>query len=330
MKKAFSLGFAYVGTVIGAGFATGREILLYFGECSFLSVLLAGLFLGVFCYVILRLSSVYGSVFKAFGIFEKPIRVFVFLSNFCVLCATISGAESVLFSSFSFHGGGIVFAVFSLLIVLWGVQKVKLLNVLAVPVIIILVCIVFFKSDFSLPSGKYSVFKPFFYASMNVITGGFLIGNNSGSVTKKESLVCSLLSGFVLTALLFFIRVSAQNVSAQMPFLAKAESLGLTIVGRLVLLLAMLTTVIGTLSVCSFSNKYLALLVTSLALLLSTFGFESIVDAAYPIMGAVGGAISVGALGIFLLSLSPKFSRYYNRLFRPNGSLCPRRLRRGN
>ena len=332
MKKALTFSFSFVGTVIGAGFATGREILLFFGDCSLLSVIFSGFFLGLFCFIILRLSSSFGSIFRSFGFLEKPIRVFIVLANFCVLCATISGAESVLSQVFSIRGGGVLTAFLCLSVVLLGLRGVHSINLVAVPVILLLVFVVFFKSDTSfLPlTGKISIVKPFNYAAMNLVSGGFLLGASSRSPTKKESVLCALVSGITLTVMLVLIRLSVQGVSAEMPFLAKADSLGLTFIGYLVLYLAMVTTVIGTTTVCSCGKKPVAVFFIFAAIIISTFGFQTIVDAAYPILGAVGGAITVCSLVIYLLSLSPKFSRYYTLLFRPNDSLFRRRSPREN
>ena len=307
MKKAIGLSSAFIGTVIGAGFATGREISLFFSSCSLFSVIAAGFFLGFFCYIILRISSRSGNIFSAFGFLKVPLKIFAFVANFCVLCATLAGSENVLHNLFSFDGGAIITAIFCLIVVLFGIKYVKNLNVVVVPVILIL----------------YS------YASMNLITGGFLIGSDADSVSKKEAFICASISGIVLTLLLVCVYSVVKNVSAEMPFIEKADSLGLGIVGNVILDLAMLTTVVGTLSVCSVNNKLAAFLVISVALLLSSFGFGFLVDTVYPVIGALGSAVTACSLLIFVL-LNPKFSRSYILLFRPDGSLLPRRWKRVN
>lgn len=304
---------------------------MFFQGCSLLSVVFSGFFLGFFCYVILSLSSRFGSVFHSFGFLKLPIQIIVLLANFCVLCATISGSESLLSEAFSLRGGGILTAFFCLLVLLAGIRYVRYLNFFVVPVLIVLVAIVFFKGNlFSLPVGKVSVVKPFHYAAMNIVTGGFFIGTSGDAPTKKESVFCSLISGLTLTVMLVLIRLSVQNVSAEMPFLARADELNLLTLGYAILYLAMITTVIGTLSVCSGGKKIPAVLIACGALLVSSFGFQSIVDAAYPVLGAVGGAVAICALVIFLLTLNPRSSRYYTLLFRPDGSLFRRRSPRGN
>lgn len=328
MKKALGLCGAFVGTVIGAGFATGREITLFFSDYSVLSVVLSGFFLGLFCYVILRLSSSFGNVFTSFGFLEKALRTFAFVANFCVLCATTAGSDVVIKNLFSIEGGAIITALICLAVVLFGIKGIKTMNLLIVPVILVLVLVVFFK-DFHLHfDGKFGVGNSFTYASMNLITGGFFIGATGDAPTKKESAICAVLSGIILTIMLVCVYSVTKNVSAEMPFIERADALGLRIVGNVVLYLAMITTVIGTLSVCSSNNKIAAVAVTVLALLASTFGFAGIVDTFYPIIGALGGAVVVCAGVIWLLN--PRFSRYYNLIFRPNGFLSIRRSPHAN
>lgn len=326
MKKALGLCGAFVGTVIGAGFATGREITLFFSDYSVVSVILSGIFLGAFCYIILRLSSSFGNVFSSFGFLEKALRAFAFAANFCVLCATIAGSDVVIENLFCISGGAIITALLCLSVVLFGVKGVKTLNLFVVPVILVLVFLVFFKDSHFRFGGKIGISNSFAYASMNLITGGFFIGATGDAPTKKESAICAVLSGVILTAMLICVYSVTKNVSAEMPFIDRADALGLGTVGNVVLYLAMITTVIGTLSVCSGNNKIAAVVVTILALIASTFGFGSIVDYFYPIIGALGGAVVVCAGIIWLLN--PRFSRYYNLIFRPNGFLSPRRLQR--
>lgn len=302
MKKAVGLSFSFIGTVIGAGFATGREISLFFSSSSVISVLFAGFLLGFFCYVILRISARFGDVFSSFGFLKKPLRAFAFLANFCVLCATLAGSENVVFNLVSVRGGAIFSAVICLIVVLFGVKIVKYVNVLVVPVILALVLVVFFKDKSFDLGGKVSFVSPFGYASMNLVTGGFFIGANSDSPTKKESVICAFISGAVLTLMMLCVYFSVKNVCAEMPFIAKADALGLGVVGNIILYLAMLTTITGTLSVCSGKNKILAVIVVCGALFVSSFGFGKIVDSFYPVIGALGGVVTVCSLIIWLRS----------------------------
>lgn len=311
MKKSLTLSFSFIGTVVGAGFATGKEILLFFGDYSFVTVLLSGFFLSIFCYSFLRIGSIFGDAFHAFGKFELPIKIFVMIANVCVFCATLAGSEEVFRNLFSIHGGGVVTALLTLIIVLSGVEKIKISNIIIVPIIIFMVSFIFFKDSRYQINGKFSVVMPFCYASMNLATGGFFIGNKSSSFTKKDCLLCSLISGTILTALMLFVFCIVKGNDSSMPFISVSSALGYGVIGNVILYLAMLSTLIGTLSVSSFNNKYCSIGICIVGLLVATFGFENIVNSLYPLLGAVGGVITISIF--ILLVLNPKLSRYYNR-----------------
>lgn len=294
MKKIMGTSFTFVGTVIGAGFATGKEIYLYFSSCSLFTVLLSGALLGFFCFIILRLSAKYGSIFSSFGKLTLPVRIFVVVANFIVLCAAVAGSENAVVSLFGVPGGAVLVSFLTIAVVLVGMKYVKIVNVIIVPVLILLVLFVFFQTDTANAfSGKTSVILPFSYASMNIVTGGFFLGETGKTFTKKQAVACSCISGIVLSVLLACVFLCVKNVSAEMPFMEQTERLGYGVIGNVILLLALLTTAIGTLSVCIGKRKDLAFPVVIFALLSSLFGFEKIVNTLYPVIGAVGAAITV-------------------------------------
>lgn len=48
MKEGLKCAAVFIGTVIGAGFATGQEVLLYFGRSSIAVPIFSGILLGLF------------------------------------------------------------------------------------------------------------------------------------------------------------------------------------------------------------------------------------------------------------------------------------------
>ena len=82
-ESAFQLAFVYVGTVVGAGFATGKEIVEFFvrfGWIGLLGILISGvIFTGLGDFMAAVTSNEEGSVFKAFGKFKTRIIACVIL-----------------------------------------------------------------------------------------------------------------------------------------------------------------------------------------------------------------------------------------------------------
>ncbi|HRR89743.1 MAG TPA: hypothetical protein P5161_03095, partial [Eubacteriales bacterium] len=74
MKKSIKLAFLFIGTVIGAGFATGREIALYFKNISPLAAAFSGLALGFLCTLFIIIGNINKSPVEAkFKRGENPL-----------------------------------------------------------------------------------------------------------------------------------------------------------------------------------------------------------------------------------------------------------------
>ncbi len=312
MKKVFGASFTFVGTVIGAGFATGQEINLFFGNCSVFSVLLAGILLGGFCYLFLKAGMLTkGKVLFYFGKFSPIIGGIVVIANLAVFCTTLAGSERVFYNLFGIRCGSIITAVLTLIIVIFGLKQIKIVNTLIVPVIIALVLVIFFRDKSPISTdGKFSVAQPFCYASMNVITGGFVVSEISSDFTEKQCVLSGLLTGLCLTATLLAIYFPVKNVSEEMPLIVKATLLDLKVVGNVVLYLAMLTTLIGTLQATAKNSVYKKILFSALGLLVSSVGFAELIDKMYPVLGAIGGAVCIAFVIVYFAG--NRSSRYCN------------------
>lgn len=105
----FTATATFIGALIGAGFASGREIALYFANTSIITPLLAGVFLGYFCYFFLELGRIYkGDISQFLGKGSKVFDIIVRLCCLITTCAMIAASEEVVFNLFHFCGGGII------------------------------------------------------------------------------------------------------------------------------------------------------------------------------------------------------------------------------
>ena len=293
--KRLAVAATFVGAIVGAGFASGREIALYFAETSILTPLLSGVLLGVFCYLFSEIGRVTGGNAALLSPrLSKPLRFVIRGENAVTYCAMIAGGEEILYGLFNIHGGGIFSGILALFLVLWGADKIKWSNLFIVPAIIVMVFVLFFTNS-TFPTGrKISALSAFSYCAMNVMGGGYLISTYSGDFSKKDSVLTSILSGVIITALLVAVYcVVCVEPDAVMPLLAAAEETGLSVVANIVAYLAIFTTLTGSLSIASGNKPTVAALLTAGALVVATFGFRSLVDKAYPVLGAIGGAVSL-------------------------------------
>ncbi len=293
--RIFATAATFIGSLIGAGFASGREIALYFGHTSVFVPLLSGMCLGASCYFFLkagRLTSGNPSALWGKGAFVAEFVVKI--SNAVTFCAMIAGSEEVIFSLFGFHGGGIISAVLSLIVVLAGVEKIKFVNFLLVPLIILTVAVLFFQSPALPPEEKFVILPSFTYAAMNVVGGGYFVSTMSGDFTEKECVATSVISGVVLTALLVAVYcIIRYDLSSSMPVLVAAKRAGMEKFGDIVVYLAIFTTLTGSLAVSAGKGKIKPVVITALATLASQAGFALIVNTLYPVLGTAGAVVTL-------------------------------------
>lgn len=300
--KKITTAATFIGALIGAGFASGREISLYFGHTSVMTPIFAGIFLTLFSYLFLIIGTITGG--KPSQLLHKGGRISDWVIRICnavTFCAMIAGSEEVVYALFNFHGGSVISGILALLIVLWGVEKLKFSNFIIVPIIIVMVAVLFLKNHSLPPVEKFSIFPAFTYCAMNIIGGGYLIATFSADFTKKDCLQTSLICGTVLTALLLAVFFTIQNhLDEAMPLISTAAENGFAVLGNLIMYLAIFTTLTGSLSISS-GNKFIpACIIVALSFTTAILGFEKIVNNFYPILGVAGGAVSLLYLFYFL------------------------------
>ncbi len=290
VKKSISVAFGFVGTVIGAGFASGKEIMLYFSETNVFTPLLSALLLGLFSYLFCEIGrTTNGDGYTLFGRGKNIFSFVIRIANLLIFCTTIAACEEVIYELIGIHGGSILTVLLTLSILHVRSRIASTVSVLSVLVIIVLLLYMFFLSNTRLSYGKFSPLSAFLYAGMNMLTGGFFITQRCKGFSKKDSVKTAAISFTLLSILVIVVYVLCQNdKNALFPVLSVAKELHLGTVGNSIMYLAMLTTCIGTMAVASQSDVRLALGGGSIALIISCFGFEKLIGSIYPIIGAIG------------------------------------------
>lgn len=313
--KRTATACTFIGALIGAGFASGREISLFFARTSIFTPILSGIILGFLCYFFLRMGAITKGKINLFlsgkgGFSDAAVR----LCNAVTYCAMAAGSEEVLYSLFSFRGGGIITGLLTILVVAKGIERVKFSNFVIVPIIVLIVAVIFFKSPSEVPSGKPSVFPAVSYAAMNIIDSGYLVAELSSDFSEKDCAITASICGIVLSTLLVMVFMVIQNnLSAAMPLMETATSLDLRVPGSLVMYLAIFTTMTGNLAIFSKGDIRLSLLLASAAFAVGIFGFKQIVDKTYPVLGIAGCALTAVYLyGYFRYAKTRRFFAFGN------------------
>ncbi len=303
-RKRLSTAAVFLGAFIGAGFASGREIALYFTDCSPIVPFLSGLLLGLFCYFFLLIGTYTQGVPKLlWGKANKFADAVIKISNLITLCSMTAASEITVFTLFSFHGGGVITGILALITVVAGVEKIKLSNFIIVPVIIILITTLFFKNGELFFVGKITVIPAFSYCTMNILGGGYLVSTMSKGFSKKDCAITASYSGVIITLLIMAVFFAVRNTkNSDMPLIEAAKLSDLALVGNIVMYLAVFTTMTSCLSIVSENKPYAAIIVTSITFVVSVFGFRTIVDKLYPVLSILGAMVSAGYVFLYVVN----------------------------
>ncbi|MCR8631148.1 hypothetical protein [Paenibacillus radicis (ex Xue et al. 2023)] len=348
MRKLGSIAqvsFTYVGTVVGAGFATGQEILQFFTRYGWMATLTIGISSLLFVWLGIKLMLLAHDV-KArsyedlnkllFG--EKAgqwISLFTLVTMFGVTTVMLAGAGSLFEEQFHlpYQLGLLLTLVFSFIVLNNGMKAILAVNSIVVPLMLSFSCIIVWY-NWDMPGSNnwlqltsdHSIFRiwfaPFLYAAFNLtMSQGVLVP--LGAQTKDRSvLFWGGIYGGVIIGLMLLAGHFA--LSAQMPGISQFEiPMGHLIqnLGPLLQLLfigviygEIFTTLIADVYGLStqleqrtrFSQNRILLSILLLSYLISQFGFKTLLSTLYPLFGLV----SIAWLVMII--------RYRKRSIRPN------------
>ncbi|MGG4498949.1 YkvI family membrane protein [Brevibacillus reuszeri] len=143
--KSIQVAATYVGTVVGAGFASGQEILAFFtsyGHSGTIGILIATVLFVWLGYKMMwlahtmRTPSYESFNQKLFGpLVGTTMNILVFLTLFGVTTVMLAGAGSVLEEQFQipYLAGTVATAFFALLILRKGLEQLLVVNAIVVP-----------------------------------------------------------------------------------------------------------------------------------------------------------------------------------------------------
>lgn len=319
--KSFLTFLVTIGTVIGSGFLSGKEIVVFFsrfGLMSFPCIAFAFfLFWGLFYFFLL-----YGK--EAVNELKKPSTAILNIA-ICVIISSAMIAGSI--DLISFAGDFISFLfLMALLVAMFfiiknGIGSVEKFNLVLVPVmLVVLLFNIIFKFGGSIQSSHFS-FAGFYYAFMYVVlncsNSGIIIAQMGKDLSKKQKARVSFFSALALCVVLCLTNIALlqnQSVfSADMPLLALFDGWQRLIMQAVVMLgcVTTLFSLIYSLSSCLrglFQSKVLVYIFCMAPLVISFLGFGKIVSYLYPLTSILGGLLIVD---LFFLPLYRSFRKKF-------------------
>lgn len=316
LKKAGEtarLSAILIGTVVGAGFVSGAELVRFFPTenflpCAFLAALL--IFAGFA--LLFRCGKKYGGFEGTLdGVFKKfapAVRLLVLAASLMTSAGMLAGLDSVMAEGFGVPKSLPVLSAAVLAAVYFlsekGTAAIGWINLCLVPAILLFVAsLAFRRTDFSYafsPSGEpfSAVCYVFLYAGMNVFLAAPVVcdlGAKSRGCMGASAAASAAVGASIVIILANIYAAGANAIGADMPLLSV---MGAETVRGKIFAAVSAFGIVTTL----FSSYYplharaqrterpraARACVCGAAFLLSRFGLKSIVGAVYPALGAFG------------------------------------------
>ncbi|WP_338469992.1 hypothetical protein R4Z10_14400 [Niallia sp. XMNu-256] len=341
-SSAFQVAAVYVGTVVGAGFATGREIVEFFSRYGFIGLvgmLMAGymfVFLGTKIMVIsAEINAKSYEEFneflfgKSFGKVINGLTLFMLIGVSAVMLA---GAGAVFQEQLELSRMiGIMLTIgFSFLVMIVGTKALFAVNTFVVPLMIGF-CLILFSLSIQQPhfidqvlyipyvkDGWSAVVSPFSYTAFNLsLSQAVLVPIASEIKDTKAIKRGGILGGIALTVILLASHMTLvmlpnfASFEIPMAIIMKNLAPGLFAVYVLIIYGEIFTSIIGNVyglekQIKQYINIPKLLIVTgifTICLLLSQFDYSRLLSYLYPLFGYIS------LLFIILLWMKPESTK---------------------
>ena len=278
-----------VATLVGAGYATGREMSQYFGIASIWTLVFAAVLIALFSMAFLYVGRYRPQSQGKFVLFYR-----VALSILAVVSCGVMVAA----------GKSLLSGVWTpILICLAGVficftdTVFHVANVLAVPVLIILVAVVAVLSPNLAIGTAFLPLSAANYAGMNLLFEGELLRQEGRDMRPRAILMAGVLIAVCMSLLLFAMHRVVGASSSELPFADVADGLGLRHVAEGVILVSILSSIAGGMRVAltlwspRVPVPIASLLAVLASMLIAVIPFSSLVRYVYPVLGWLGVAV---------------------------------------
>ncbi len=224
--------FVYIGLIIGAGFASGREICEYFNFCSntdYTGVCLACILFIFICYVILKKSMKYelytikdyvNHVFSSFNILRRFFLCLIFCDLLAGMIVMLSSCGEIINAEFDIYKIiGTLFLAFGCFIVfIFDIKGIAVINIVLVPIITAVIIFIalssilsgIFEQTFliglSPDNNRNIILCSICYVSYNTLTAASVLSPLTKNLNSQRTiLVSSIIAGAVIGAMIFLV-----------------------------------------------------------------------------------------------------------------------------
>lgn len=309
MADNFKIAFFFIGAMIGAGFSSGSELMVFFGESGIVGVLISAVFIGLLVFFFQYMSVVFNNYPRV----KKVVDWLMVLSSIISFIAMTAGANEVIMDTFRVNNIGVVSALAVSVMCLFSMRFLKNVNAVVVPLIVVLMILIIVKTDsLPLPTG-FSIFRSASYAAMNVLLGGYLLSTECAQKKTKDKIIITVIITVVVAAMMVIVYMISQEAKfSDMPVFEVARRYEMATISGIIIYLAIFSTLIGAGKVI-FDNlsdftksKWVALIsLIIISLIGRSVGFGFMVRTFYPITGYLS-IVVIFALAILFIAYTIK------------------------
>lgn len=319
----FQIAAVYVGTVVGAGFATGREIVEFFtkyGVFGLAGILLAGslfMFVGTKMLILskrIQATSYQDVMIYLFGVrFGRFVNIFMLIVLLGLTSIMLSGAGAIFKEQLglSVRLGVVITILLTIAVMTFGVKGLFSVNLIVVPMLILFSLLLgvqaFSVEAFTIiPEQSSSLYKwiisSFSYAAFNLTMAAPVLVPLANEINDERILKRGgILGGLFLTIILVSSHIALSTLSNVGSFdIPMAEVMKSIFYAIYFIYIAIIygevfTSVIGNLyglerQISSFikvPSMVIICAILCIAAFISKIGYSSLISSLYPIFGYV-------------------------------------------
>lgn len=328
MKNVLKVVFVIIGTLIGAGFASGQEVYLFFfsyGMKGLIGILISSIIIGVVIYSTFNILNKYKiNTYKDFLNILLPkntklkiianfiINIFILITFFIMIAGFGAYFEQEI--GINRLVGSLILAIITFIVFMTSIKGVVKVNELIVPILIgfiFIIGIISIKNIHILNLENYVIrtnytnfaLSAVLYSSYNsILLIPVLITLNNYVKNKKQIFYISFISAIVTILLsviifLLLVRVDVDISKLEMPVVYVVSNMFkmLRYIYGVIILGSIFTTAIS-LGVSFLQNTaknkkgytQISIIMCITSVMISKFGFSNLVSLLYPIFGYLG------------------------------------------
>jgi uncharacterized membrane protein YkvI len=324
--QILQVAFTYIGTIVGAGFASGQEILQFFTKYGWMATYAIGVSTVLFILVGVKLMLMAAdSGIQSFEDLNRKIlgdklgeafNLFLLVVLLGTSAVMIAGAGSLFAEQLHLHyQTGLLVTVFcGYFVVSKGIQGLMAVNSLVVPVMLLFTCLVLYET-WKLPTDSHWLtltadynplrvwFSSLLYAAFNLATAQAVLVPLGAEIRDRKVLCWGGILGGAGIGLMLLVAHYA--LSAQMPGIRQFEIPMVRVIGglgntvQLIYMLVIFGEMFTTLVADAFGlslqlqrrsglgRRTINLGLLAVCCLFAQFGFSSLLSLLYPLFGLV-------------------------------------------